>query len=917
MWLLCHDEPDVLWVLGRVENARPHLLRHFADPLGKQNENTDDTSGAVRPEEELAISPSPAFDESRREFCPTCNANLLVPPMWEEPPVMTEQRSQGHNCVSRLTFTGEEVIIPVDPLSPKSDDQPKKPAGGQSAKRIAAHAQHLRELDAEIARISDHAGLDAMHGDPIVQLSSFMYIVAEVQECLVVEVVRIGNLEKPSQVKWCTVAGSAKEGEQFIAGRGTITFDPGEATKELKVQLVQNDAWNTTTEFGLELLPEGLTGAVLGAYLYHARVKVCDDDAFPTNKYKKQILQRTSEDVPGFYLLVEYFKMNLLDPVVRRGTFKMFLVGALHNFRFLIMLYIRVYLVDSVLNPKKDDSELWPFLGPKSKEAQYTIIPLIQFLPLILFHYLDIKALGWKVGGKSRSILQKALLRKFLNYDEVSRAALESSDVVMAMTRDAPAVVQDGYMGILSLTGSLGKLICVLIYNFTAFIVFDRPFGYLSVIPIAAFPPLMLIFFMKREKITSAKLTERTHHQNGLVSRVNRAIGNYRLIADYNKRSFFVGRFEQNINQFNKATASLGQVVKSNNYFPMYLSEIMVGLVIFLNGDSVIAGDMSLGIFLAEIAICEHIGNACKEIYNSLLDMQAIFPALHLLIAKLNLPTDLGERMALSAASERAVVKRRSISVGTMQIDSLPIHLQNLTYSYNDSSKTPHKHASALNMGGELLVTQGNLIALVGPKGMGKSTLLKILGGVILPHMTDDCIFAIPPHLRVLHISTEVLFYRASLLDNLRFGTVEGSSDADKDRVIKICRMLKVSEEVMDYLETDDVLPWGEVLSLSQRHQLTIARALVGNPEVLCMHKPTQAFDEDTSTVVLKVLQMYVRGKGVFCDTQSWHKRRPRTCIFTCSQMMGVEMADQVFAVTENRGIFEISKAIASDGMVG
>ena len=50
----------------------------------------------------------------------------------------------------------------------------------------------------------------------------------------------------------------------------------------------------------------------------------------------------------------------------------------------------------------------------------------------------------------------------------------------------------------------------------------------------------------------------------------------------------------------------------------------------------------------------------------------------------------------------------------------------------------------------------------------------------------------------------------------------------------------------MDFLHSDQVLPWGEVLSDSVKHQLTIARALIGNPEIMVLHKPTTSFDEDT-----------------------------------------------------------------------
>merc|ERR1712048_807836 len=154
-------------------------------------------------------------------------------------------------------------------------------------------------------------------------------------------------------------------------------------------------------------------------------------------------------------------------------------------------------------------------------------------------------------------------------------------------------------------------------------------------------------------------------------------------------------------------------------------------------------------------------------------------------------------------------------------------------------------------------VEQGQMVALIGPKGEGKSTILKILGGVILPK--PGGLFA-PSHLRVLHVSSEALFFMGTLYENLTFGCNKDDADGSMDRVIEICQELGITKSLQEIVKQGadgSVKTWSEVLSLTQRSLCNLARALIANPEMLCIHKPTMSFDEPTSRTVLQYLRKY------------------------------------------------------------
>merc|ERR1719161_2888864 len=81
---------------------------------------------------------------------------------------------------------------------------------------------------------------------------------------------------------------------------------------------------------------------------------------------------------------------------------------------------------------------------------------------------------------------------------------------------------------------------------------------------------------------------------------------------------------------------------------------------------------------------------------------------------------------------------------------------------------------------GTFEIQQGTMVALVSQRGGGKTTMLKVLGGVLLPESG----LHLPPHLRVLHISGDPHFFEGTLRQNLTFGCMPGSEDGSLERVV-------------------------------------------------------------------------------------------------------------------------------------
>merc|ERR1711879_848008 len=131
------------------------------------------------------------------------------------------------------------------------------------------------------------------------------------------------------------------------------------------------------------------------------------------------------------------------------------------------------------------------------------------------------------------------------------------------------------------------------------------------------------------------------------------------------------------------------------------------------------------------------------------------------------------------------------------------------------------------------------------------ATLLRLLGQVILPKPENGRIF-VPPHLRILHSDKDVQLLDGSFLDNILLGKTPAEIGG-LPRVRRICELVGFQTHVMRLLEEEsaNLADWFERLSGSGRARVNLARVLVANPEVLIMHKPLQAFNEDESIAMV------------------------------------------------------------------
>lgn len=152
----------------------------------------------------------------------------------------------------------------------------------------------------------------------------------------------------------------------------------------------------------------------------------------------------------------------------------------------------------------------------------------------------------------------------------------------------------------------------------------------------------------------------------------------------------------------------------------------------------------------------------------------------------------------------------------------------------------------------------GEITAIIGPSGGGKSTLIRLInrlaepegGGVFLG--ADDIRGIDPLELRrkVALVPQKPFMFDGSVLDNLRLPFLyrhEAPPAADSAEVLEVMSLAR--------LEPDLLQRKARSLSLGQQQRVGIARALITKPQVLLLDEPTSALDRRTSDALAATLR--------------------------------------------------------------
>jgi len=787
----------------------------------------------------------------------------------------------------------------------------------------------------------------------IIQFSSAVYYCNEAEGKVEVEVSRLGEDDNQCHVDYETFDISAVSGVKYVGRKGTIAFEPGQMSVVIEIKLVENDAFEATLEFGVRLLRP--RNAVLGHYLHTCRVTVADDDTFPTNRNADKLREDRAAEIQPVVLWSEYLKMSLKDRKVKLAATYNLLTDQVRNLAYLWQVMLTKYLIDQVLADEPQPFFTDPIM-PRGREERVWLTIAFSFVPHAVMLVLNRLKAERRIQGMVVNQLQGNLLRKFLNYNGDSRDSVSTSDLAMAITRDVPELVEHGFMGIFELVENLGLVIVLGILMLA-----QSQLSPLTPICFFLIPLAMLIFIYIRHPETERRDRLVFQRQTEMLILVHQVTDNTRLITDYFQRPTMVVSFNGRVAECNKATTLATMFRVTNSEFAPFMTTVVIALYVIFHYASVVEQTITIGEFLTSIAVWRSIGSAYQNAYKDMLQIQQAAAPLLNVIHYMNLPVDTTDRMLITREMQEfgktAQMKAHHQLFGKLPANS-PFVEESSCVTFNGeklTAKYPQDlvqiYADNINFaypartggGMDLLrnatfkIPQGQLVAVAGPKGCGKKTLLELIAGILLP--TGHTKLFVPPHLRVLHVSKDPqLLPEITLFENLTFGPSDGQ-DEEEERVLAICRRLGLSADAVKLVEAS-IQRQGDVkksraadklrvversaksgsaqssalrelqeknqapensLPFTEKCLLHLARALVMNPEVLILHKPLEHFDYVFARRVVEILREFVDLRGLEKPRETLHLRSPRTCIFSVGHLDNLEDVDTLLQVSNKQ----------------
>lgn len=303
-------------------------------------------------------------------------------------------------------------------------------------------------------------------------------------------------------------------------------------------------------------------------------------------------------------------------------------------------------------------------------------------------------------------------------------------------------------------------------------------------------------------------------------------------------------------NELNKTykTSALKAEVTSSILGPSnnFLNNIGLTLVIGVGAMMTVAGTATIGIIAAFTTYARQFFRPINQISNLLNTVQSAIAGAERVFEILDESSEFEEE-----------AKKKNIS----HIDG-HIQFNDVSFSYEDG-KTILSNVS-------LTAKPGEMIAIVGPTGSGKTTIINLLsrfytaqeGQIIIngQPITDYKISDIRK--RVSVVLQDTYLFSGTIADNIRFGRPE-ASDEEVIKAAKISRAHQFIKYLPEKYEAN-VVAGGTNLSQGQRQLIAIARAILEDADLLILDEATSSVDTRTEVLIQEGLSELMAGKTSF-----------------------------------------------------
>jgi len=359
--------------------------------------------------------------------------------------------------------------------------------------------------------------------------------------------------------------------------------------------------------------------------------------------------------------------------------------------------------------------------------------------------------------------------------------------------------------------------------------------------------PSFYFLFGKLQKRIEGAWTNVRKSASNMNANLNESVNGIRVTQAFGREERNIQRFER-INQVNR-NANVRAVKLDNLIWPAVelVGIVGVSLLLWFGASQVIAGAMTLGVVLAFTNyIWRFWGpvSALSKVYSQVLSAMAS-----------------AERIFEFLDTEPEIQdKPGALPMPPIQGE---VRFEGVQFKYEATSK-------AALRGVDLHVTPGQTVAIVGPTGAGKTTIINLIMRFYDP--TEGRVLIDGRDLRDVQLATlrsqislvlqDPFIFSGSIADNIRYGRLDAAQE-DIEAAAKAVHLDEFINRLPDKYD-HEVGERGSRLSLGQRQLVSFARALLADPRILILDEATSSVDTQTERMIQQALEVLLRGRTAF-----------------------------------------------------
>jgi subfamily B ATP-binding cassette protein MsbA len=333
-------------------------------------------------------------------------------------------------------------------------------------------------------------------------------------------------------------------------------------------------------------------------------------------------------------------------------------------------------------------------------------------------------------------------------------------------------------------------------------------------------------------------------HLAGLTALLQESLLGLRVIKAFAREEFAHDQFVQQNERVFNAMMRLTRLMEFMGPVVEVAGAIGIALLLWFGGSQVAAGAMTPGEFMSFLTACLLLYAPVKRLSTVTSQLQPMAASADRIFSVLDVPTEV--------QLDRGRVDLKSLAQG--------IEFQRVSFQYAPD------HSPALQEV-TVRVAAGEMVALVGSSGSGKSTMINLIarfyeptGGRILIDGTDLQEIRLTSLRRLIGMVGQdtVLFH-----DTVRNNVAYGRTDLSLEAVTAAAKAAYAHGFIMALPKGYDTVIGERGLTLSggERQRLAIARAFLIDPPLLILDEATSALDSESEAMVQRALEELVKGR--------------------------------------------------------